>query len=132
MKGYIRIKDILEYCKEVENTHKELIDKALSKEGPIQNVSAAAYFMQQADIYRFTIPNMIKELGSEEIILDDHISTLDLPNVTYNILARKGITTIGEIAEKTITELKKIRGLGPKQLEYLLIRLNELGIKLKN
>ena len=132
MKGYIRIKDILEYCKEVENTHKELIDKALSKDGPIQNVSAAAYFMQQAEIYRSTIPNMLKELGNEESILDDHISTLDLPNQTYNILQRNNIATIGEISEKTITELKKLRGLGPQQLQYLTKKLNDCGIKLKN
>lgn len=132
MKGYIKVKDILEYCKEVEKVHKELIDKALSKDGPIQNVSAAAYFMQQADIYRFTIPNMVKELAEEESILDDHISTLNLPNTTYNILQRNNITTIGELSEKTITELKKLRGLGPKQLDYLLKTLNDQGIKLKN
>jgi len=133
MKGYIKISDILSYCDDVVEIHEGLIKKALDKDGPFANVSAAAYFMQQQRIYKYDIPALVKELGeADNGILADHIRTLELPTATFNILSRHNITTVGELSEKTIRELKNMRGLGAKQLEYLLEVLNENGIKIKH
>ena len=133
MKGYIKVSDILKYCEEAVATHEELIQKALDKNGPMSNVSAAAFFMQQQRIYKYDIPGMVAELGgSEDSILNDNILNLELPTATYNILTRNNITTVGELSDKTIRELKKMRGLGVKSLEYLLHVLENNGIKLKH
>lgn len=133
MKGYIKVSDIVKYCEEAVAIHEELIQKALDKDGPMANVSAAAYFMQQQRIYKYDIPGLIAELGGpEHDIMDDNITTLGLSTSTYRILARHNVSTVGELSEKTIAELKKMRGLGPKSLEYLLHVLETNGIKLKH
>ena len=66
MKGYIKIEDILNYCKDVEKVHEELIERALKPNGKWDDVSAAAYFMQQQRIYKYDVPNMVKELEQKE------------------------------------------------------------------
>ena len=63
MKGYIKISDILKHCEKVVAIHEELIQKALDKDGPISNVSAVAYFMQQQRVYKYDIPGLVDELG---------------------------------------------------------------------
>ena len=66
MKGYIKISDILSYCDDAVEIYEGLIKKALDKNGPPADVSAAAYFMQQQRIYKYDIPALVKELGEAD------------------------------------------------------------------
>lgn len=132
MRGYIKIEDILEYCKEAVETHEVLIKKALDPNGKWDDVSAAAYFLQQQKIYKYEIPNMVKELaGEDNTILSDNVNTLDVPTPVWRSLARAGIDTIGELLDKSVLELRNIRGLGAKGRELLMEALEKEGLKLR-
>lgn len=58
MKGYVKIKDILNYCDNKVKEYQELIENAKEKD-----ISSVVYFMNQERIYKNDIPNMINELG---------------------------------------------------------------------
>jgi DNA-directed RNA polymerase alpha subunit len=132
MKGYIKIEDILEYCKEAVETHEGLIKKALDPNGKWDDVSAAAYFLQQQKIFKYEIPNMVKELsGDAPTILSDNVNTLNVPTYIWRALSRGGISTIGELLEKSELDLKNIRGLGAKGREELMNALSQEGLKLR-
>lgn len=132
MRGYIKIEDIMKYCEEAAATHDELIKKALDPNGKWDDVSAAAYFLQQQKIYKYEIPNMVKELaGEDNTILSDNVNTLDVPTPVWRSLARAGIDTIGELLDKSVLELRNIRGLGAKGRELLMEALEKEGLKLR-
>lgn len=67
----------------------------------------------------------------EDEILGEHISILELPTATFNILQRNDITTVSELMEKRVSDVKRMRGLGAKQLEFLLETLDSKGLKMK-
>lgn len=132
MRGYIKIEDIMEYCEKVVEVHDGLIDKALDPKGKWDDVSAAAYFMQQQKMYKYEIPNMVKELaGEDNTILSDNVNTLDVPTTVWRSLTRAGIGTIGELLDKSVLELRNIRGLGAKGRELLMETLEKEGLKLR-
>lgn len=132
MKGYIKIEDIMEYCEEAVEAHDGLIKKALDPKGKWDDVSAAAYFLQQQKIYKYEIPNMVKELsGEDNTILSDNVNTLDVPTPVWRSLARAGIDTIGELLDKSEMDIKNIRGLGAKGREDLMEALEKEGLKLR-
>ena len=132
MRGYIKIEDIMKYCEEVVDVHEGLITRALDPNGKWDDVSAAAYFMQQQKIYKYEIPNMVKELsGEDSSVLSDNVNTLDVPTQVWRALTRSGIETIGELIDKNIIELQKVRGLGAKGREDLIKTLEQEGLKLR-
>ncbi|NCD10742.1 MAG: hypothetical protein EOL98_15275 [Negativicutes bacterium] len=132
MKGYIKIEDIMKYCEEAVDAHEGLIKKALDPNGKWDDVSAAAYFLQQQKIYKYEIPNMVKELAGEEYaILSDNVNTLDVPTPVWRSLARAGIDTVGELLDKSEMDIKNIRGLGAKGREDLMKALEKDGLKLR-
>lgn len=59
------------------------------------------------------------------------IEELDLSARSYNCLKRAGITTIGEIAERTEEDMQKIRNLGRKSLKEVEEKLKEHGLSFK-
>jgi len=132
MRGYIKIEDIMKYCEEAVEAHDSLIKRALDPNGKWDDVSAAAYFLQQQKIYKYEIPNMVKELsGEDNTILSDNINTLDVPTPVWRSLARAGIDTVGELLDKSVLELRNIRGLGAKGRELLMEALEKEGLKLR-
>lgn len=132
MRGYIKIEDIMKYCEEAVEAHDGLIKKALDPNGKWDDVSAAAYFLQQQKIYKYEIPNMVKELGGEDSsVLSDNVNTLDVPTPVWRSLVRAGIDTVGELLDKSVLELRNIRGLGAKGRELLMEALEKEGLKLR-
>lgn len=132
MRGYIKIEDIMKYCEEAVDIHEGLIKKALDPSGKWDDVSAAAYFLQQQKIYKYEIPNMVKELsGEDNTILSDNVNTLDVPTPVWRSLARAGIDTIGELLDKSEMDIKNIRGLGAKGREDLMKALEKEEMKLR-
>ena len=132
MRGYIKIEDIMKYCEEAVEAHDGLIKKALDPNGKWDDVSAAAYFLQQQKIYKYEIPNMVKELaGEDNTILSDNVNSLDVPTPVWRSLARDGIDTVGELLDKSEMDIKNIRGLGAKGREDLMKALEKDGLKLR-
>lgn len=64
---------------------------------------------------------------SRDIIIEE----LELSVRSYNCLKRAGISTVGELTNKTADEMMKVRNLGRKSLDEVLGKLKELGLSLK-
>ena len=62
--------------------------------------------------------------------IDMSIDELELSVRSYNCLKRAGINTVAELVNKTSDEMMKVRNLGRKSLEEVLLKLKELGLEL--
>ena len=88
-------------------------------------------FIQLSD--RADVVEIIKpqgESGSEKI-LDMSIDELELSVRSFNCLKRAGVNTVGELVNKTSDDMMKVRNLGRKSLDEVLIKLKELGLSLR-
>ena len=73
-----------------------------------------------------------KDLSSKtEKILEMNIEDLDLSVRSYNCLKRASVNTVGDLADKTVEEMMKVRNLGRKSLEEVIQKLESLGLSLK-
>ena len=72
-----------------------------------------------------------KESNIKEKVLDTTIEELDLSVRSYNCLKRAGINTVQELMQRNEEEMMKVRNLGRKSLEEVLIKLDALGLKLR-
>jgi DNA-directed RNA polymerase alpha subunit len=48
-----------------------------------------------------------------------------------NLLLRHGITTVGDLCQRTLDDLLYIRNLGPRGIDEIQLRLEALGLSLK-
>jgi len=71
-----------------------------------------------------------KEEAKKERILELSIEELDLSVRSYNCLKRAGINFVEDLANKTETDMMKVRNLGRKSLEEVLNKMTELGLSL--
>ncbi|HHU55305.1 MAG TPA: DNA-directed RNA polymerase subunit alpha [Acholeplasmataceae bacterium] len=65
-------------------------------------------------------------------ILEKKIEDLDLSVRSYNCLKRAGISTVGELTQKTEEEMMRVRNLGRKSLKEIVGKLREIGLHLKH
>lgn len=67
----IRVGDIIEYCKKAEEMHYELAMKCLKSTGKGESQTSAlggsAYFFQKAEMYRYSIPDIISCIINEPL-----------------------------------------------------------------
>ena len=71
-----------------------------------------------------------KEDAGKEKILEMTIEELDLSVRSYNCLKRAGINTVQNLTEKTEAEMLKVRNLGRKSFDEVVLKLNSLGLSL--
>ncbi len=74
-----------------------------------------------------SVPENDEKQGKMVLTIDE----LELSVRSYNCLKRAGINTVEELCSKTPEELTKVRNLGRKSLEEVLVKLKELGLQLK-
>ena len=60
--------------------------------------------------------------------LETSIDDLDFSVRAYNCLKRANINTLGDLTEKTETEMMKIRNLGKKSLKEVMDKIKDMGI----
>jgi len=65
-----------------------------------------------------------------ERAIDMSIDELELSVRSYNCLKRAGINTVAELVNRTPDDMMKVRNLGRKSLEEVLLKLKELGLEL--
>lgn len=107
---------------------------------PTDALSLAAQFLQEHFAVIVGLNEFIKEkefmTQKEEKVsnkkLDQKIEDLDLSVRSYNCLKRANINTVGELTQKTEEEMMKVRNLGRKSLKEVILKLNEIGLSLKN
>ncbi len=72
-----------------------------------------------------------KEEDTREKILEEPIENLELSVRSFNCLKRSGISTVGDLTNKTQTDMMKVKNLGKKSLDEVIAKLHELGFDLK-
>ncbi|MDO1604532.1 DNA-directed RNA polymerase subunit alpha [Lactobacillus sp. YT155] len=72
-----------------------------------------------------------KEETQKEKKLEMTIEELDLSVRSYNCLKRAGINTVQELTDKSEADMMKVRNLGRKSLEEVKVKLNNLGLSLR-
>ena len=74
------------------------------------------------------------EPGDEEVtgVLAQPIEDMDLTVRSYNCLKREGVTTVGELVQKSEEDLLEIRNFGQKSIDEVKAKLEELGLSLSN
>jgi len=73
-----------------------------------------------------------KEEDQKEKVLEMTIEELDLSVRSYNCLKRAGINTVQELTNKSEEDMMKVRNLGRKSLEEVKVKLNDLGLGLRD
>ena len=72
-----------------------------------------------------------KEDDNKGKILDMPIEEMDLSVRSYNCLKRANINTVEDLTKKTREDMLKVRNLGLKSIDEVLIKLNEYGLSFK-
>ncbi|MDD2211959.1 MAG: DNA-directed RNA polymerase subunit alpha [Clostridia bacterium] len=72
-----------------------------------------------------------KEEEERDKVLYMSVEELDLSVRSYNCLKRAGINTVGELVQKTVEDMMKVRNLGKKSLAEIEIKLASLDLDLK-
>jgi DNA-directed RNA polymerase subunit alpha len=74
------------------------------------------------------------EPGEDEVsgILAKPIEDMDLTVRSYNCLKREGVTTLGELVQKSEDDLLEIRNFGQKSIDEVKAKLEEMGLGLRN
>ena len=75
----------------------------------------------------------VKEAEDESLPSDYGITVeeLNLSVRSYNCLKREGINTVGDLVQKSETELMDIRNFGQKSIDEVKTKLAELGLSLR-
>ena len=72
-----------------------------------------------------------REETIKEKVLEMTIEELDLSVRSFNCLKRAGIDTVEDLTNRTEEEMIKVRNLGKKSLEEVILKLHSLGLDLK-
>ena len=67
----------------------------------------------------------------KEKVLEMTIEELDLSVRSFNCLKRAGIDTVEDLIDRTEEDMMKVRNLGRKSLEEVILKLTSLGLSLK-
>ena len=69
-----------------------------------------------------------KEESKKEKVLEMPIEELELSVRSYNCLKRAGIATVEDLANKSESDMMKVRNLGKKSLDEVTNKLHSLGL----
>ena len=72
-----------------------------------------------------------KEDDNKAKLLDMPIEEMDLSVRSYNCLKRANINTVEDLTKKTREDMLKVRNLGLKSIDEVLLKLNEYGLSFK-
>lgn len=73
-----------------------------------------------------------KEETKKNKALDMNIEDLELSVRSFNCLKRANINTVEELVNKTPDDMMKVRNLGRKSLDEVLLKLKELNLELRS
>ena len=74
---------------------------------------------------------VIKNDSGKEKILEMTIEELDLSVRSFNCLKRAGINTVEDLINKTEEDMMKVRNLGRKSLDEVVLKLKSIGFELR-
>ena len=85
-------------------------------------------FMDLSEATKNTKVMIEKEENKKERILEKSIEELELSVRSFNCLKRAGISTVEDLANKTESDMMKVRNLGKKSLDEVVAKLHALGL----
>ena len=86
-------------------------------------------FIDLSEATRNTKIMIEKEENKKERILEKSIEDLELSVRSFNCLKRAGISTVEDLANKTESEMMRVRNLGKKSLDEVVAKLHALGLE---
>lgn len=89
-------------------------------------------FIDLSEATRNTKIMVEKEEDKKEKILEKSIEELELSVRSFNCLKRAGISTVEDLANKTQSDMMKVRNLGKKSLDEVVAKLHALGLEFAN
>jgi DNA-directed RNA polymerase subunit alpha len=73
-----------------------------------------------------------RQRGGRPVITDERpVEDLELTVRSYNCLKREGITTVGELVQRSEDDLLEIRNFGQKSIDEVKAKLADLNLGLK-
>ncbi len=113
----------------------------IETDGTINTTDALKYAAKHLieHLKPFTVLNHEELSQSEEEleIVEEHdevhdtiIEDLDFSVRTYNCLKRANINNVGDLIARTEEDMMKVRNLGKKSLEEIVLKLDEIGLEL--
>jgi len=97
-------------------------------------IQAAKILMEQLVIFlkgeEISLETKDSETLSINNLLNMTIEELELSGRAYNCLKNAGINYVGQLVQKTETELLKLRSFGKKSLDEIVEKLSKLNLKL--
>ena len=85
-------------------------------------------FVDLSETARNTQVMVEKEESKKEKVLEMPIEELELSVRSYNCLKRSGISTVEDLANKSESDMMKVRNLGKKSLDEVTNKLHSLGL----
>ena len=67
-----------------------------------------------------------------EAEIRDTFDELELSVRSYNCLKRAGINTVGDLCNKNLEDLSKVRNMGRKSIDEILGKLDSMGLALSS
>ena len=87
-------------------------------------------FVDLSDSGKNTQVMVEKEEDKKVKVLEMPIEELELSVRSFNCLKRSGISTVGDLTNKTENDMMKVKNLGKKSLEEVIAKLHDLGLNL--
>ena len=87
-------------------------------------------FVDLSDSGKNTQEKIEKEEDKKVKVLEMPIEELELSVRSFNCLKRSGISTVGDLTNKTENDMMKVKNLGKKSLEEVIAKLHDLGLNL--
>ncbi len=80
-----------------------------------------------------SVPDILKMHENDKMsgILEMSIEDMDLTVRSYNCLKRANIRTVEDLTKKTEDDMLKVRNLGKKSLDEVILKLSSYGLSLK-
>ena len=119
---------------QVENTrvgqmvdYDKLVIEALSLAAKVMT-GHLELFIDLSEATKNTQVMVEKEESKKEKVLEMSIEELELSVRSFNCLKRAGIATVEDLANKSETDMMKVRNLGKKSLDEVTNKLHSLGL----
>uniref|UniRef100_A0A7V5XGM4 DNA-directed RNA polymerase subunit alpha n=1 Tax=Thermodesulfobacterium geofontis TaxID=1295609 RepID=A0A7V5XGM4_9BACT len=97
-------------------------------------IQAAKILMEQLMIFlkgeKIPLEPYVSEAPTINNLLNMSIEEMDLSGRAYNCLKNAGINYVGQLVQKTETELLKLRSFGKKSLDEIIEKLSKLNLRL--
>lgn len=127
----------------------DLMDKTLDQMQKVRNLGRRSLreIIEKMDDYDVTLLGLDDDFDLDEIYVNSNnitnsdeteemnkrsitIEDMELSVRSYNCLKRAGILTLGDLMDKTLDQMKKVRNLGKRSLREIIEKMNDYDVTL--